>query len=279
VARHAQLIAVRRLSDVIAIRSLLFNTAFYLNLVAWLLVVWPTLLMPRRAIIAVAKAWGRFNLLLLRVICGTTVEWRGREKLPPGPLLVAAKHQSLWETFALFPLFDDPTFILKRELMWLPLFGWLMRKAGMISVDRAAGKDALATMIADYRAALAQGRQVVIFPEGTRRAPGAEPDYKLGIVFLYAGGNVPCLPVALNSGLYWRRRGFLRYPGTIRVEFLDPIPPGLHRRIFFRRLQDEIETATAGLVEQAFGELGQPATQDLAAGATPAAPSAPRVPR
>lgn len=175
-------------------------------------------------------------------------------KIPRGPLLVAAKHQSFWETFALLHLFDDPTFILKRELTWIPVFGWLMAKAGMIAIDRRAGKDALPTMTAALHEALAAGRQVIIFPEGTRRPPGAEPDYKLGIVFLYLEGEVPCLPVALNSGLCWARRGFLRYPGTIRVQFLDPIPPGLNRRVFFKRLRADIETATAALLAESARE-------------------------
>lgn len=239
---------MRRLFDPIVLRSLAFNIAFYGSLVVWVLAAVPTAVMPRRAVLAVAKMWGRYNLWLLRAICGINVEWRGREKIPTGPLLIAAKHQSFWETFALLHLFEDPTFILKRELMWIPVFGWLMAKAGMIPVDRTAGKDALTAMMAALHRALAAGRQVIIFPEGTRRPPGAEPDYKLGIVFLYVEGQVPCLPVALNSGLCWARRGFLRHPGTIKVEFLDPIPPGLNRRAFFKRLRNDIETATAALV-------------------------------
>jgi 1-acyl-sn-glycerol-3-phosphate acyltransferase len=261
---------VNRISGTLILRSALFNLAFYLNFIVWLFAALPTLAMPRPAIIAVAKAWGGVNLWLLRVICGIDVEWRGLEKIPPGPLLVAAKHQSAWETFALLSLFADPTFVLKRELMWIPLFGWLARKGAMIAVDRMAGKDALMPMIRAFRAALAQGRQVVVFPEGTRRPPEAEADYKLGIAFLYADGQAPCLPIALNSGLFWGRRGFLRYPGTIRVEMLDPIPPGLSRRVFFRRLQGEIETATAALIAQGRRELGQ-AAPPAAGAANPSA--------
>lgn len=259
------------MSGAVVLRSALFNLAFYLNFIVWLLAAVPTLVMPRHAIIAVVKAWGRVNLWLLRVICGIDVEWRGLEKIPPGPLLVAAKHQSAWETFALLPLFSDPTFILKRELMWLPLFGWLAHKAGMIPVDRSAGKDALGAMTGAFRAALAEGRQVIIFPEGTRRPPEAEPSYKLGILFLYTGGQAPCLPIALNSGLFWERRGFLRHPGTIRVDILDPIPPGLGRRVFFRRLQGDIETATAALIALGRCELGEAAPPTAGAAANPSA--------
>lgn len=260
-----------RVSAGLILRSAVFSLAFYGNFVVWLLAALPTLLMPREAILAVAKAWGQVNLWLLRVICGTDVEWCGLEKIPPGPLLVAAKHQSAWETFALLALFADPTVVLKRELLWIPLFGWFARKGGMIAVDRAAGKDALAPMLSAFRTALAQGRQVIVFPEGTRRAPEAAPDYKLGIVFLYAEGQVPCLPVALNSGLFWGRRGFLRYPGTIKVEFLDPIPPGLGRRVFFRRLETEIEAATAALVAQGRRERGEVAERRGADATLPSA--------
>jgi 1-acyl-sn-glycerol-3-phosphate acyltransferase len=270
---------VHRITGAVVLRSALFNIAFYLNFIAWLIAALPTLVMPRRAIIEVVKAWGRVNLWLLRVICGIDVEWRGLEKIPRGPLLVAVKHQSAWETFALIALFDDPTFILKRELLWVPLFGWFARKGGMIAVDRAAGKGALSPLMRSFRGALAEGRQVVIFPEGTRRSPGAEPDYKLGIVFLYSEGQVPCLPIALNSGLFWGRRGFLRYPGTVRVEILEPIPPGLNRRVFFRRLKGDIETATAALVAQGLHERDEnappavPAAADASA-VVPPKPSA-----
>ena len=166
----------------------------------------------------------------MRVVCGIKVEYRGLEKIPPGALLVASKHQSLWETFALLPLFSDPAFILKRELQWIPFFGWYAWKAGMIPVDRGRRAQALADMTERARASSARGRQIVIFPEGTRRAPGAEPSYKFGIVHLYGETGIACLPIALNSGLFWPRRSFLRYPGTIVAEVLDPIAPGLEQR-------------------------------------------------
>jgi len=189
-------------------------------------------------------------LWMLRVICGIYVEWRGLEKIPHGALIVGAKHQSLWETFALLILFPDPAFIVKRELMWIPMFGWCLWRGEMIPVDRGAGKQAMAAMNARARAALEEGRQIIIFPEGTRRPPGAEPRYKYGIAHVYAEGAAPCLPIALNSGLFWPRRRFLRYPGTVRVEILDPIPPGLEREAFFLRLQREIESATARLIAE-----------------------------
>jgi 1-acyl-sn-glycerol-3-phosphate acyltransferase len=232
----------------ILVRSILFNIAFYLNLLFYLVAALPSLLLPHWAVVAFAKSWGRTNLRLLRTICGIDVAWVGLEKIPPGPLIVAAKHQSTWETFALLTLFDDPTFIIKRELMWIPVFGWYTWKARMIPVNRGARSQALADMTERARAELAGNRQLVIFPEGTRRAPGAEPAYKFGVAHLYGEIEVPCLPIALNSGLVWRRRAFLRHPGTVRVEILDPIPPGLVRTEFYERLKRDIETATARLV-------------------------------
>lgn len=241
----------------VILRSVLFNVLFYLNLIVQLLLALPTLLLPGRVIVKVATFWGRTNLWLLRVACGITYEFRGLEKIPPGGLLVASKHQSFWETFALLSLFSDPTFILKRELMWIPFFGWYTWKGGMIPVDRGKRSQALAGMTVYAKEALAENRQIVIFPEGTRRAPGAEPAYKYGIVHLYAETGVPCLPIALNSGLFWPRRSFRRYPGTVRVEILDPIQPGLGKQLFFERLQRDIESATARLVAEGERELSQ----------------------
>ena len=232
----------------ILLRSILFNILFYLNLLAYLVAAIPTYFLPYRVLVAVAKSWGRSNLRLLRLVCGIDVAWIGLEKIPRGPLIVAAKHQSSWETFALLTLFDDPTFIVKRELMWIPLFGWYIWKARMIPVDRGARTQALVAMTERARVQLEGNRQLVIFPEGTRRAPGAEPAYKFGVAHLYAETGAPCLPVALNSGLVWPRRKFLRHPGTVRVEILDPIAPGLERAQFFERLKQDIEEATARLV-------------------------------
>jgi 1-acyl-sn-glycerol-3-phosphate acyltransferase len=241
----------------VIVRSVIFNVAFYLNLLAHFIAAIPTLVMPRHAILAVATFWGRTNLVLLRVICGIKVDYRGVEKISPGPLLVASKHQSLWETFALLPLFDDPAFILKRELLWIPFFGWYAWKAGMIPVNRGKRAQALAEMTVRAREELRRNRQIVIFPEGTRRAPGAEPSYKYGIVHLYGETGASCLPIALNSGLFWPRRSFLRYPGTILVEVLDPIPPGLARPDFAERLKGAVETATARLISEGERELAR----------------------
>ena len=248
------------------LRSAVFNVLFYLNLLLHFAIAIPTLVMPRMALVRLAQSWGRTNNWLLRIACGIKVEYRGLEKIPPGALLVASKHQSLWETFALLWVFSDPAFILKRELQWIPFFGWYCWKAGMIPVDRGRGGQALAEMTDRARVALGRSRQIVIFPEGTRRAPGAEPSYKFGIAHLYGETGMTCLPIALNSGLFWPRRSFLRYPGTIVAEILDPIPPGLTKAEFASRLQHDIEIATARLIAEGERELAQSGISSQEAG-------------
>ena len=231
-------------------RSLIFNALFYVNITIRMIVALPTILLPYSFLHGVLRRYASSTLWFLRVVCGTKVEWRGREKLPAGPCIVACKHQSLWETFALFMLLPDPTYVLKRELMWLPLFGWLATKARMIPIDRGSHTKALASMTAAARREAARGRQIVIFPEGTRRPPGAKPRYLPGVAFLYAELGLPCIPIALNSGLFWPRRSLRRHPGTVLAEVLDPIPPGLEKREFLKRLQNATEEATARLVAE-----------------------------
>ncbi len=184
----------------------------------------------------------------MRVICGTRLEVRGRENLPTGPALIASKHQSAWDTFGIVPLTRDPAMVMKQELLSVPLYGWFSKKFEMIFVQRDLGPTALRRMAWDAAQRAAQGRDVVIFPEGTRRAPGAAPAYKPGVYLLYDSLKLPCVPVALNSGLFWPRRSLIRRPGTIVVEFLPAIPPGLPRRAFMAQLQERIETASARLL-------------------------------
>jgi len=250
----------------IFLRSLLFNLLFYPNFVFWALVALPTLAMPRKALLRVANWWAQSNIVMMRVICNIKVEYRGTEKIPKGPLIVAAKHQSMWETISLLHFFDAPFFVLKRELLRIPIFGQYLMKADMVAIDRSSGRQALMKIAKRAGEEVRRGRQFVIFPEGTRRPPGAPPDYKAGVALIYADCGVPCLPVALNSGLFWPRRTFMRYPGTLVVEFLDPLPSGLPRGEFLSRVQSVIEEATdrlvaAGQVEQArlFGRVPQAA--------------------
>lgn len=237
-------------SPAVFARSLVFNALFYVSLIVHMIVALPVLAMPHRVHLRFIRSYARTSLWLLRVVCGTAVEWRGLEKIPQGACIVACKHQSVWETFSLYAVLDDPTYILKRELMRIPVFGWHMRKAGLIPIDRGAGMAALSRMTARAKKELGRCRQVVIFPEGTRRPPGAEPSYKPGVAHLYAKAGVVCVPVALNSGLFWPRRSLMRFPGTVLVEVLDPIAPGLDTRTFLNRLQNVLEDATARLLRE-----------------------------
>jgi 1-acyl-sn-glycerol-3-phosphate acyltransferase len=231
-------------------RSLLFNLLFYVTTTLFVVIGSPLLLAPRRWAMAALRVHSRFELWLLRVICGTKFELRGREHLPDGPCLVASKHQSAWETFALIPLFHDPALLMKRELFWIPFHGWFSKKFEMIPVDRDKGPAALRRMLREAKKRIEAGREIIIFPEGTRRPPGAPPSYKTGIVLLYEALGVPCVPVALNSGLFWPRRTLTRRPGTIVVEILEPIPPGLPKKEFLSRLEATIETAADRLLAE-----------------------------
>jgi 1-acyl-sn-glycerol-3-phosphate acyltransferase len=233
-----------------AFRSFVFNIVFYVNLVLFLVLGSWYFLMPRKWAIRALQAWARSSVWLLRIICGTGMEVRGREHIPQGPCLIAGKHQSFWETFAILPLLDDPCIVLKKELTYIPLFGWFALKFRMIAVERSAGAAALKNLMARAKMERSVGRQIVIMPEGTRKGPDDPPDYKPGAAALYGALEVPCIPFGLNAGLYWPRRKFLRRPGTIIIEFLPPIPAGLARKEFQRRLEDAIETSTRALVQE-----------------------------
>lgn len=238
------------------LRSLVFNVAFYINLAFWSLMTVPTYFGPPAMLFWVARRWAHSSMWLMKVICGTRYVITGAENIPPGGVIIAGKHQSFWETFALLTLFTRPVFILKRELTWIPFFGWCLIKTRMIPVDRGSRSKAL--NLATEKAKIEVGkhaRQLIIFPEGTRTAPGAPPAYKFGVAHIYGALGVPCVPVALNSGLFWPRRKFLRRPGTIRLDILPAIPAGLDRQDFIFRLQNEIETASNRLIAEGRAEL------------------------
>ncbi|MCV9940578.1 1-acyl-sn-glycerol-3-phosphate acyltransferase [Boseaceae bacterium BT-24-1] len=238
------------------IRSLLFNVAFYLNLAFWLLAAMLTMVLPPRFLLRIAQLWGQTSIWLMRVIVGTRCEIVGTENIPPGGIIMAAKHQSTWETFALVTVFLNPVYILKRELTWLPFFGWCLIKLRMIPVDRGARSRALQEVTRRAKIELGQnGRQLMIFPEGTRRPAGAEPAYKYGVTHLYTELGVPCVPVALNAGLFWPRRSLIKRPGTIRVEILPAIPPGMNKMQFHALLQEQIETVSNRLLADGLAEL------------------------
>lgn len=237
----------------LALRSLAFNLCFY-GVTVTLAVGGLPALASRRAVLRLARTWARLTLWLLRVVAGTRVEFRGVEAIPPGPLLVAAKHQSALETLALCTIFPEFAYILKRELLFIPLIGWYLSRGGMVAIDRAKGGRAMSLMNAAAADAVRDGRQLIIFPEGTRRRPGDAPAYKQGLSHLYAALAVPCLPVALNTGVFWSRNSLVRRPGTAVIAFLPPIPPGLPRQDFQVLAQARIEAASNALVEGRLSE-------------------------
>lgn len=235
----------------LALRSALFNVLFYTLLIVIMVGGLPTMVMGYRAVIGLGRAWAKGSLWLLRVVCGTRVEFRGRANIPAEACLLAAKHQSLLEILALCSAFEDFTFVFKRELTHIPLFGWYLARSGQIAVDRGRGRAALDQVSRGARAVLDAGRQVFVFPEGTRRPPDAPASYKAGLSFIYSETGATCLPVAVNTGLFWPRRSFLRRPGTAVIEFLPVIGPGLSRDAFQSRMAGAIEGASLKLMAEA----------------------------
>jgi 1-acyl-sn-glycerol-3-phosphate acyltransferase len=236
---------------VIELRSVLFNLVFYAWTALLGIAALPLLLAPRAAVMRFGRWWSGTVLALARAIAGIDYEIRGAEHLPRQPAIIAMKHQSAWDTLAVPVLLGDVAIVLKRELLWIPCYGWYVRKAGMIPVDRGAGATALKAMIRRARAVVAEGRPIVIFPEGTRTAVGTKRAYHPGVAALYTQLGLPVVPIAVNSGLFWPRRSFLKRPGRIVVEALPPLRPGLERKAFLTELQSRIEAATERLVAEA----------------------------
>jgi 1-acyl-sn-glycerol-3-phosphate acyltransferase len=232
------------------LRSLLFTAAFYLWSTVAAIVMLPTLVLPRAACAWTLRMWGKVDTWLLRVICDIKVEVRGRQHLPAGAALIAPKHHCMFDIFGAFAFLPDSCFVLRKELMRIPFFGWYAWKCGMIVVDREGHAKALKKMVADARDRLAHARQLVIFPEGHRGEPGKPGDYKPGVAALYRELGMPCIPMALNTGVHWPAHGFIRQPGTIVFEFLEPIPAGLKRAEFMRTLQERLETASNALLAE-----------------------------
>ncbi len=232
------------------LRSAIFHPLFWGFLILCMIGGLPLLVLPKRHAVHLLKFWGHGSLFLFRWICGTKLEVRGLENIPQVKqgYLVAAKHQSMFETIALELFFPKPIFILKQQLIDIPLFGAFLKQFGMIAVDREGGASALKHITTKAQNALNNGHQIIIFPEGTRTTPYVEPDYKSGIVHLYRQLNCPIVPVALNSGLFWGRRKFCIHPGTVIFEFLPLIPAGLPKNEVLPRLQNVIETHSTALL-------------------------------
>ena len=233
--------------------SLLFTILFFI----WSAIIsiggLPCLLLHYRATYVLGKTWTAVTLFLLRWLCGVKAEYRGLENLPDGPAIIASKHQSAWETLVLPHLTPKlyPAYVLKVELTRIPLFGRLLKGSGMIAVDRAAGAKALKAMLTEAKQRAAEGRSIVIYPEGTRTEPGKKLPYHPGVAAIYRETGLPIVPIALNSGLFWARNAWLKNPGTIVLEVLPPIPPGLDRHAVMDRLEREIEEASARLAAEA----------------------------
>lgn len=238
-------------SPLVVIRSLIYFAVFYIVTALYLVLGSWLLLGPRRWAMKGLELHGRTCVWLLGLICGTKLQVRGQQYVPKSGCLVIAKHQSAWDTFGLISLFRDPAIVLKDELKWIPFYGWFCVKFEHILVKREKASAALKALIRDARQRVGIGREVVIFPEGTRTVPGAPPDYKPGYVALYEALNVVTVPMALNSGLFWPRRSLWRYPGTIVVEFLPSLPPGLPRAEFRSRIETAIEDASLRLIKEA----------------------------
>lgn len=226
------------------LRSLVFNVAFLVWTAAVLTTALPVLALPRAATYALGRFWVRGTFALLACIVGLRYRVRGLEHRLAGPAIYAAKHQSSWETLVFALLLHEPAYVLKRELIRVPVFGWYLLRAGMIPVDRGGGGAALKRMVAAARARTAAGRPLLIYPEGTRTAPGERRPYHPGVAALYTQLGLPVVPVALNSGLFWGRRSFTKRPGTITLEFLPAIAPGLSRKAFLAELQNRLDTAS-----------------------------------
>lgn len=252
-----------------AIRSTIFYLVFFLHtIVMAVLIGLMAKLTPNQKPLGwrLAKYWSNANLFFLRWIVGIKTEVVGAENIPAGGCIIGAKHQSDWDIFAVLPYSGNPAFIAKKELLEIPLFGWAAKWMNAIPVDRKKGKDALPLMIESARVAVGNGCRVIIFPEGTRKAPLETPSYRGGIVKMYEALDVPVVPVAVTSGLYWGRNSLILWPGTARAEFLEPIAPGLTGQDFLALLMTRIETATNRMIlEDAREGLARPISARLRA--------------
>jgi 1-acyl-sn-glycerol-3-phosphate acyltransferase len=233
------------------IRSLLFVVCYIGLLIAMMIICLPILLMPRQVLIVAARIWTRMFRFLCRWIVGINIVVEGQENIPPGGSIIAAKHQSTMEVYIMLTAVRDPAFVLKRSLTYLPFFGWYVWKFKCVPVDRGKGKQALLSMIPPAQEVIRENRQLIIYPEGTRRAPGAQPKYKHGISHLYQQTNAPVVPVALNTGLFWGRNSWQLNPGTAVIRFLPAISPGLDNQNFMDLLIEKIEKDSNELAEEA----------------------------
>ena len=234
----------QKITPLLLIRSVAFNIAFFAWAFISAILFIPLFIISTRAAQKVGKPWASLSLFFARIFCGIKYEVRGRENIQNIPVIYASKHQSAWDTLIFLTLFPRVAYVLKKELLRLPFWGWYLWRMKMIAIDRSAGASSIKQLIRDGKTALAESRPIVIFPEGTRTKPNSTPDYHAGITAMYSSLGVPVVPVALNSGVYWEKNAFFKKSGTIVIEFLPPIPAGLPKKEFIERLQNVIETAS-----------------------------------
>lgn len=233
------------------IRCILFNICFYGVSALMCVVFLPALLMPRRIVFLCAQAWAYASLFFAHWVGGMKMEVRGRENRLPAPAIFACKHQSAWETLALTILLQKPLFVLKKELLFMPLFGLFLWRVGSVPINRSAGASAIKELVRETRKRLEEGHSIIIFPEGTRTsADNNDPEYMPGVSALYSQLDVPIVPVALNSGVCWGRKAFFKRPGTITIEFLPALPAGMHKKEFLPALKQRIETRSQALRDE-----------------------------
>lgn len=233
------------------IRSALFNAIAGAWTVFLAFAYIPLYFAPRPVLHRAVRWWIHTLFFLQRSLLRLDFEFRGRDRLPAGACIIASAHQSAWDTIAFYALLEDPSFVLKKELYSVPLFGAYAAKCGMIAIDRKGGAGAVRRMLRAVADRLADGRPVVIFPGGTRSNPDEVADLKSGINALYRHCGVPVVPVSLNSGVFWGRRSFVKKPGVIVAEFGEPIPPGLSGDAFDERLAQAIRDGNRRLVAEA----------------------------
>ncbi|MEQ1790010.1 MAG: lysophospholipid acyltransferase family protein [Rickettsiales bacterium] len=240
----------QKITHLLLIRSVAFNIAFFAWAFISAILFIPFFVISAEATRKVGKPWAIVSLFFARIFCGIKYEVRGRENIQNIPVIYASKHQSAWDTLIFLTLLPNMAYVLKKELLRLPFWGWYLWRMEMIAIDRSAGASSIKQIIRDGKAALGKNRPIVIFPEGTRKKPNATPDYHAGITAMYSSLGIPVVPVALNSGIYWGKNAFFKKSGTIIIEFLPPIPAGLPKKEFIARLQNEIETASNKLIEE-----------------------------
>ena len=238
------------ITPLLLIQSLAFNITFFAWAFISAILFIPFFIISTRTAQKIGKPWANVSLLLARVFCGIKYEVRGQENIQNIPVIYASKHQSAWDTLIFLTLLPRVAYVLKKELLRLPFWGWYLWRMKMIAIDRSAGASSIKQLIRDSKTAIAENRPIVIFPEGTRKKPNATPDYHAGITAMYSSLGIPVVPVALNSGIYWGKNAFFKKSGTIIIEFLPPIPSGLPKKEFIERLQNDIESASNRLIRE-----------------------------